>query len=258
MNFPTWSDLNESGLISPHGARKGFESGSVALMVSTDPDFSHIRSNAFKGESRPLFLGTLFTGVEKGVSFAGPYMGAPYAAMLAEALIAKGTHTIVVFGWCGAISGDFSVGDIIVADGAFSDEGTSRNYIEQTEPFPKILPHGDLQKCLKDEFMARNIPVKTGTLWTTDAIYRETPAKIEFFRKMGAVAVEMECAALFSVARFRKVRIASVVVVSDELGSLTWKPGFRSKIFKDARKQVAETLLSLCRQEKFQGCRKNE
>ncbi|MCP4118608.1 MAG: nucleoside phosphorylase [Desulfobacteraceae bacterium] len=250
MSFPTWSDLNDKGIIEPYGARRGFESGSsLTVMVSTDPDLTYIKSNATKGTSKPLFMGTLFTQGEKGASFAGPYMGAPYAAMIAETLIAKGTGTIVVFGWCGAISPGLSAGDIIVVDGALSDEGTSRNYMEQPEPFPRVLPDPELQQRLYDELSARELPVRTGTLWTTDAIYRETPKKIEYFRDRGAVAVEMECSALFAVAKYRKARIAAVVVVSDELSGDAWKPGFRSKRFKTSRKQVADTLLDLCRKD---------
>ena len=248
MSFPTLSDLNDRGIIEPYGARKGFESGSaLSVMVSTDPDFNYIKSNATKGTSKPLFMGTLFTQGEKGASFAGPYMGAPYATMIAETLIAKGASTIVVFGWCGAISRDLSIGDIIVVDGALADEGTSRNYMAQPEAFPRVLPDSVLQQRLYNELIAKNLPVKTGTLWTTDAIYRETPKKIDFFRDKGAVAVEMECSALFAVAKFRKVRIAAVVVVSDALSGKTWTPGFRSKPFKTSRKQVSDILLDLCR-----------
>jgi purine-nucleoside phosphorylase len=218
-------------------------------MVSTDPDFNYIKSNATKGTSKPLFMSTLFTQGEKGASFAGPYMGAPYATMIAETLIAKGSRTIVVFGWCGAISSDLSIGDIIVVDGALADEGTSRNYMEQSEAFPRVLPDPKLQQRLYDELTAKNLPVRRGTLWTTDAIYRETPKKIDYFRNKGAVAVEMECSALFAVAKYRKARIAAVVVVSDALLEGTWTPGFRSKPFKTSRKQVADTLLDLCRKD---------
>ena len=251
MSFPTWSDLNDEALISPYGTRKGIESGAAAVMVSTAPDFDYLKSRAGSITSRPLFLGSLFTDKEKGSSFTGPHMGAPYAAMVEEVLIAKGSDTLFVFGWCGSISHDLSIGDIVVVDGAIADEGTSRNYMDTGEDFPKILPDPDLQKRLEQELTARNISFKPGTVWTTDAIYRETPRKIEFFRNRGAFAVDMECSALFAVARFRKVKIASILVVSDELGSLTWKPGFKSNLFKTARKQVADLLLDLSRLDSF-------
>jgi nucleoside phosphorylase len=41
--------------------------------------------------------------------------------------------------------------------------------------------------------------------WTTDGPYRETPAKVCLLRAEGCLAVEMEAAAFFAVARFRGV-----------------------------------------------------
>jgi uridine phosphorylase len=172
-------------------------------------------------------------------------MGAPYATMVLENLIARGAGTIFIFGWCGSLSSDFAIGDIVVAEAGLADEGTSRNYMEAGEDFPLILPDPDLNATLCNGMDKRKIPFKSGTIWTTDAIYRETPHKIEFFRNMGAIGVDMECAALFAVARFRRVKISAILVVSDELSTLTWKPGFKSKQFKAARKQVADLLLDL-------------
>jgi purine-nucleoside phosphorylase len=196
-----------------------------------------------------MFMGSVFTETEKGATFAGPHMGAPYATMVEESLIARGARTLVVFGWCGSLSTDLSIGDIVLVDGAIADEGTSRNYMESGEPFPRILPDTDLRARLGSELDARKIAFKPGTVWTTDAIYRETAHKVEFFRNRGAAGVDMECSALFAVAGFRRVKIAAILVVSDELGTMTWKPGFKSKSFKAARKQVADLLLDLSRQD---------
>ena len=249
MSFPTLSDLNEVGVIQPYGARPGFESGAVAVMVSTAPDFDYLRSKARGSSSCPLFMGSLFTETSEGASFTGPHMGAPYAAMVEEALIAKGARTLVVFGWCGSLSPDLVIGDTVLVDGAIADEGTSRNYTGAGEDFSEILPDSDLRTRLGSELTARGIAHKSKTVWTTDAIYRETPSKIEFFRNRGAAGVDMECSALFAVAGFRRVRAAAILVVSDELGTMTWKPGFKSKLFKDARKQVADLLLDLSRRD---------
>jgi purine-nucleoside phosphorylase len=249
MSFPTWSDLNDQAIIQPYGARPGFESGAMAVMVSTAPDFNYLKSNAGGNTCCPLFMGSVFTETEKGTSFTGPHMGAPYATMVEEALIAKGARTLVVFGWCGSLSTDLAIGDIVLVDGAIADAGTSRNYMESGAVFPRILPDTDLRTRLGHEFSARGIVFKSGTVWTTDAIYRETPNKIEFFRNRGAAGVDMECSALFAVAGYRKVKIAAILVVSDELGTITWKPGFKSKSFKAARKQVADLLLDLSRQD---------
>ncbi|ACN15900.1 putative purine nucleoside phosphorylase [Desulforapulum autotrophicum HRM2] len=249
MSFPTWSDLNDRAIIQPYGARPGFESGAVAVMVSTAPDFNYLKANARGNTCSPLFMGSVFTETEKGASFTGPHMGAPYATMVEEALIAKGARTLLVFGWCGSLSTDLAIGDIVLVDGAIADEGTSRNYMEPGEDFPRILPDSDLRARLGNELSAGGIAFKSGTLWTTDGIYRETPKKVEFFRNRGAAGVDMECSALFAVGRYRKVRMAAILVVSDELGTMTWKPGFKSKSFKAARKQVADLLLDLSRRD---------
>ncbi|MCP4118612.1 MAG: nucleoside phosphorylase [Desulfobacteraceae bacterium] len=51
--------------------------------------------------------------------------------------------------------------------------------MEQPGPFPRVLPDPALQQRLYDELSARELPVRTGTLWTTAAIYRENPKKMD-------------------------------------------------------------------------------
>ena len=59
-------------------------------------------------------MSTLFTleQGEKGICFAGPYVGAPYGVMILESLIAKGAEKIIVLGWCGSLTQEISIGDI--------------------------------------------------------------------------------------------------------------------------------------------------
>ena len=92
-----------------------------------------------------------------------------------------------------------------------------------------------------------NLDFHEGKVWTTDAIYRETRQKIEQFQKKGALAVEMELSALFSAGRYRGVDVAAVLVVSDEVSTFTWRPGFRDKRFIKSRKAVAEVISDICK-----------
>ena len=62
-------------------------------------------------------------------------------------------------------------------------------------------------------------PYVTGTTWTTDAFYRETRGKIARRKEMGAICVEMECAALFACARFRHARIGQLLYTADSLAN---------------------------------------
>ncbi|MGD8254540.1 MAG: hypothetical protein PVF48_09095, partial [Syntrophobacterales bacterium] len=47
----------------------------------------------------------------------------------------------------------------------------------------------------------------------------------------------------FHVAAYRKVRLVGLLVVSDEIFTLKWKPGFRSSRFQQACRQASEALL---------------
>ena len=90
------------------------------------------------------------------------------------------------------------------------------------------------------------MPARRHSIWTTDAIYRETPKKMSWFQEKGALAVEMECSALFAAAEFRKVAITSLLVVSDSLASEAgdWDPGFRKNKFKEARKSACKSIIT--------------
>ena len=244
MSFPTWSDLNDASLVPPLGARTAPDIGPDAVMVCTEPDVRYVESNfAKKSAPVPFFLGRLFI-LESGTTVAGPYLGAPCATMVLESLIAKGVSRVVVVGWCGGLANHLHVGDIVIPDGAISDEGTSRNYMVMPEnnDFPMLFPSSTLSTSLKSSFDDNEIAYHTEPVWTTDAIYRETPSKVEFFRKQGAFAVEMECSALFSVAAYRNVDIVAVLIVSDTLSKGEWEPGFRRKQFKNSRRKVLDIL----------------
>jgi purine-nucleoside phosphorylase len=183
-------------------------------------------------------------GCDKGICVAGPFIGAPYAAMLLESLIAKGVDKIIVLGWCGAVTDQLKVGDIILVEKTIVDEGTSCNYKVLDRKIPNSMPDLNLTDQLSDHLASREISFKKKIVWTTDAIYRETKNKVAYFRELGARVVEMECSALFSVAEYRKVSIAGLLVVSDSVASKDWDPGFRKKRFKLARATACESVMT--------------
>src|SRR5207302_8999070 len=72
-------------------------------------------------------------------------------------------------------------------------------------------------------------PFGPGGTWTTEAVYRESRARARQLVALGVVGVGMEAAAVWAVARHRRVRAASLFVVSDELGGEGWNPGFDNR-----------------------------
>jgi purine-nucleoside phosphorylase len=252
MNYPTLSALNSESLIPVPKGRNPSEFGTVAVLVSSDQDFKNIRSNSLKPESSNFYLSSLFTDKEK-INYAGPYIGAPYGVVLLESLIAKGATKILVLGWCGAVSDELKTGDLIIPTAAISDEGTSRNYFDGNNngtgnDFPVIGSSASLSSAFGKKLGKMGLGCIKEKIWTTDAIYRETPEKVGFFRNKGAFAVEMECSALFATAHFRNVEIAALLVVSDELKPTEWVPGFKKKEFKEARKKACSAIVEFARE----------
>ncbi len=80
--------------------------------------------------------------------------------------------------------------------------------------------------------------VHEGRVWSTDAPFRETVKKVIHYQQAGALAVDMETSALFTVASFRGILMAVALVVSDELSSLTWVHGFRDRGFLRTREEL--------------------
>ena len=63
----------------------------------------------------------------------------------------------------------------------------------------------------------------------------------------GALAVEMEMSAVFTVAAFREMEAAGLLVVSDELSDYTWRPGFKTPGFNEAREKSCRAALTLAK-----------
>lgn len=167
------------------------------------------------------------------------------AVMTMEKLIALGAKRLILFGWCGAISRELSVGDVLVPDSAFVGEGTSQYYSDTVSP----LPSNTLRAKLTNVLGRDNIEVKGGCVWSTDAIYREDRRTIStLHQERGVAAVDMEFSALCSVARFRQIDFAAILIVSDELWGKSWRPGFAATLFQGNKKKTLNALLDgICR-----------
>ncbi|CDH27083.1 putative Purine-nucleoside phosphorylase [Xenorhabdus bovienii str. Jollieti] len=158
-------------------------------------------------------------------------IGAPVAVINLEELIAFGVQNFIVVGTAGALNPNLSIADIVLCDSALRDEGTSKHYVSDGQiSLPTEKWHKDLKLCF-----SKHIPsITEGRTWTTDAPYRETKSKVTSLQQQGVLCVEMEASALFVVAGFHKVNIASAFVISDSLADLKWTPGFFSNKVTDS------------------------
>jgi len=138
-------------------------------------------------------------------------IGSPHAAIVIEELVSLGCNVFLNVGTAGGLHKT----GVFVCSKALRDEGTSYHYDKHGE---YSYPDNELKEKVKSFFNKKGLEFQEGASWTTDAIYRETKKEVEKYSKMGICTVEMESSALFSVAKYRKVKLASVFIVRDVLG----------------------------------------
>jgi purine-nucleoside phosphorylase len=231
-------------VVNPRKTMNSPDLGPVAVMVATRLDLEQLcRLLKLTGDRyQRLFLSRLYLDRHPAGRFSvvGPLVGAPYAVMLLENLVAWGARRIIFIGWCGGISDGVRIGDIVLPTAAVIDEGTSKHYgARDTGVYKANFP---LVSGLRQLLENRDHDFHEGTVWTTDALYRETRRDVAAHRDNGVLAVDMEISALFSAAAFREVDLAGLLVVSDELSSLNWRPGFKDKRFKQSLTAVRELM----------------
>ncbi|QTA83053.1 Putative purine nucleoside phosphorylase [Desulfonema limicola] len=230
-------------IINPLRGKNSPDPGKLLLMITSGPDLKFL-SNFMNPLKPPVsfMMSQIYIQDTRtpGFCLAGPVTGSPYAVLLMENLMAWGVRDVLYFGWCGSISENIETGDIILPAAAIIDEGTSVGYEKHSGEI--VYPSGDINQNIKTILNDRKIDYHEGRIWTTDAIFRETPEKVKYFQEKKALAVEMELSALFTAAEFRGINMGAVLVVSDELASFTWKPGFNDKRFKQSRMAGAEVI----------------
>lgn len=171
---------------------------------------------------------------------AGPAVGAPMAAMCLEKCIALGARYVIVYGWCGAVSDFLAAGDVFLPTSGISEEGTSTHYPGADNFAPDVR----LVNNVDDVLHQAGYCTKHGPVWTTDAVYRETKAKVQHLGDQGIFGVDMEYTALNAIATFRGISLAAVMMVSDELYHEKWRPQFNWKVFRRKTKQLLTDLCS--------------
>ena len=236
-------------IIFPKRGKRSPQLGPVAVIAGTETDLFQLCKllDFDSGTYRKLFTSRLYpaTPSTAGISITGPVVGAPYAVMVLETLIAWGARKIFFLGWCGSLSENVKIGDIVVAASAIIDEGTSGHYKNSETSIS--FPAASMLTAIKDALRQSQANFHSGAIWSTDAIYRETCEKVKYFQRRDAIGVEMEISALFTVAEFRGVDLGAMAVVSDELATFKWRPGFAKDEFKHGRKTACTVIKNLCR-----------
>lgn len=163
-------------------------------------------------------------------------IGGPALAALVEELAAFGAREFFIFGYCGGI-GAVRPGDVILATAAIREDGVSFHYLEGEGDTVASQWASEWQpSCLDEGFSA-------GTVWTSDAIYRETADKVERYGRRGVIGVEMETASLYAVCASKGLPAASFLVVSDIVRPGRWESSFGTPEFRAGRARLRDFFI---------------
>ena len=133
----------------------------------------------------------------KPVSVQSTGMGCPSAAIVVEELAQLGVRRMVRVGTCGGLQPDLQLGDLIVALSAVAADATARHLIGEPH-----CPTADWQLVHAAVHAAKELgkPLRVGPIVSSDLFYNPNEGQYERWSKRGVLAVEMEAAALFTVA----------------------------------------------------------
>lgn len=149
--------------------------------------------------------------------------GGPLSATVVEELAHYGIKKVIGYGYAGSLTRGIPVGQIVLADSAVVSDGTSREYLPDTE---LVYPDSDLVHHLRRSGVSADITIRGVKVWTTDAIYREYSKKVTSWRERGAEIVNMDSSHFYAVSKVVGISAVYACVVSDCVEGPVWEDGF--------------------------------
>lgn len=178
-------------------------------------------------------------------------MGGPSTAICVEELAQIGIKNLIRVGTCGGMQIDVMPGDLIIANSAIRQEGTSKEYLPIE--FPAVA-NFDLVNSLKESATLLNEAYHIGTVQCKDSFYGqhnpermpisyELENKWQAWIKGGALASEMETASLYITASTLHLRAAAILLVI--LNQEREKKGLESNRAFDTSKEIKVAIKAI-------------
>ena len=161
-----------------------------------------------------------FTGTYKGkrISVQGTGMGIPSISIyITELMKDYGVKTLIRVGSAGSYQEEVKIRDIVVALSTSTDSNINNRRFKGAS-FAPTVNFDLLSKVLKTA-EEKNIKIMAGNILTSDEFYNDDPTYFKKWAEFGVLAVEMETAALYTLASKYKARALSILTISDSLVS---------------------------------------
>lgn len=146
-------------------------------------------------------------------------VGASTAIGCLEDVFQFGVEKVILFGTCGVLDSKIKDCSVIVPSRAVRDEGVSFHYAPASN---EIAVNSGTKDRFTQFLEEIGCHYTEGKVWTTDGFYRETVQKVEHRKKMGCVAVDMECASVAAVAQFRNKQVLQFFYAADIVDKENW------------------------------------
>jgi purine-nucleoside phosphorylase len=225
----------------------GAQYGEIAETVIMAGDPLRIKFIAERFLDKPVQFNNVrgmlgYTGSYKGkrVSVMGHGMGIPSIGIYSYELYHfYGVKTIIRVGSAGAYDADLKLGDLVIAMGASTDSAYGAQF-ELPGTFAPIADF-DLLREAAASCERHGFRYKVGNVLSSDVFYHAHP-KVDRWREMGVIAVEMEASALYMNAAYAGARALTICTISDHVltGEVT-TPEQRQTTFTN----MAEVALDL-------------
>ena len=193
-----------------------------SVLLPGDPLRAKYIAENFFEKARPVtkergMLG--YTGTYKGepVSVQATGMGCPSASIVTEELIQLGAKNLLRVGTCGGYHADLSLGDLVVATAAAPQDGTVLS-LTQGVPYAPAA-HFDVVHAAHHAAETAGRRTFVGPIVSSDLFYDPTEDPAGLWGDLGVLAVEMEAAAIFTIAAMHGVRAGCLLTVSDTVGA---------------------------------------
>jgi purine-nucleoside phosphorylase len=159
-----------------------------------------------------------FTGSFRGrrISVQGTGMGQPSLGIYVHELVTNfGARTLIRVGSCGALVAKVAIQDVVIAMSACTDSSMNTLRFEGID-FAPTADFGLLRACVEEAERA-GATFHVGPIAAWDSFYSDRPELLKRLGEYGVLAVEMETAALYTLAAKHGVRALTVCTASDSL-----------------------------------------
>ena len=159
-----------------------------------------------------------FTGTYKGkrVSVQGTGMGTPSISIYVNELFKEyGVKRAIRIGTAGSLHKDVRLRDLVLAMSACTDSGANKIRFDGRSFAPTAT--FSLLKTAYETAVSKGWQPKAGPVVSSDMFYTENPEEWKLWARFGCLALEMECAELYTLAAKYGREALGILTISDSM-----------------------------------------